>query len=140
MLMKTYLRVLVILIVQLLVAFYSWSQTDLTTSSTGGLAKADTASASIPINAIKAANIKLIEADANKQIVALQLLTIKDQRAVITELESINKDLQNRIIQANNNNERLSKDIDKYRKRSKIATWAAGISGSGFIVLLLILL
>lgn len=129
-----------ILIVQLLVAFYSWSQNDIGSFPTGGLTKADTASVSVPISIIKAANIKLIEAKANKQIVALQLVTIRDQKDIITQLESINIDLQNRVIQANNNNKRLVKDIDKYRKRSKVATWAAGISGSGFIVLLLILL
>lgn len=130
-----------ILIVQLSFGFLSLlAQTDSVHSSTGGLVKADSANATIPISIIKAANIKLIEAKANKQIVLLQERTINNQRDIIAELEDINKDLQSRIVQANNNNERLAKDMNKYRKRSKVATWAAGISGSGFIVLLLIIL
>lgn len=130
-----------ILIVQLSFGFLSLlAQTDSVHSSTGDLVKADSANATIPISIIKAANIKLIEAKANKQIVLLQERTIDNQRDIIAELEDINKDLQSRIVQANNNNERLAKDMNKYRKRSKVATWAAGISGSGFIVLLLIIL
>ena len=129
-----------IMIVQLSLAFLSWSNDNWDPSSTGGLTKADTAKVAIPIDAIRAANIKLIEAKANEQVVLLQSNTIKDQRDIISELENINKDLQSRIVQANNNNERLAKDMNKYRKRSKVATWAAGISGSGFIVLLLIIL
>lgn len=130
-----------ILIVQLSFGFLSLlAQTDSVHSPTGGFVKADSANATILISIIKAANIKLIEAKANKQIVLLQERTIDNQRDIIAELEDINKDLQSRIVQANNNNERLAKDINKYRKRSKVATWAAGISGSGFIVLLLIIL
>lgn len=130
-----------ILIVRLSFGFLSLlAQTDSTHPSIGGLVKADSANATIPISIIKAANIKLIEAKANKQIVLLQERTIDNQRDIIAELEDINKDLQSRIVQANNNNERLVKDMNKYRKRSKVATWAAGISGSGFIVLLLIIL
>lgn len=130
-----------ILIVQLSFGFLNLlAQTDSVHSSTGGLVKADSANATIPISIIKAANIKLIEAKANKQIVLLQERTINNQRDIIAELEDINKDLQSRIVQANNNNERLAKDMNKYRKRSKVATWTAGISGSGFIVLLLIIL
>lgn len=130
-----------ILIVQLSFGFLNLlAQTDSVHSPTGGLVKADSANATIPISIIKAANIKLIEAKANKQIVLFQERTIDNQRDIIAELENINKDLQSRIVQANNNNERLAKDMNKYRKRSKVATWAAGISGSGFIVLLLIIL
>lgn len=114
----------------------SWSRIHL---PTGGLAQRDD-SVYISVDLIKAANIKLIEAKANKQIVILQDSIINNQRNIIDELYSINDELQNRIVIANQNTERIMKDKDKYQRRAKRASWAAVGSGSAFLVLLILIL
>lgn len=112
----------------------SWCQIHL---PTGGLTQD---SVYISIDLIKAANIKLIEAKANKQIVLVQDSIISNQRSIINDLDSINDELQDRIIMANQNTERLNEDIAKYQRRAKRASWAAVGSGSAFLVLLILIL
>lgn len=132
--MKKVNKLLLIVSMMLLGGSLSWSRIH---PPTGGLAQD---SVYISIDLIKAANIKLIEAKANKQIVLLQDSIINNQRNIINELHSINDELQNRIIVANQNTERLIEDRDKYQRRAKRASWAAVGSGSAFLVLLILLL
>ena len=132
--MKKLNKLCLIVFMLLLVDSLSWCQIH---PPTGGLAQD---SVYISLDLIKAANIKLIEAKANKQIVILQDSIINNQRNIIDELHSINNELQNRIVIANQNTERLMKDRDKYQRRAKRASWAAVGSGSAFLVLLLLIL
>lgn len=132
--MKKVNKLLLIVLMLLLGDLLSWCQIH---PPTGGLAQD---SVYISVDLIKAANIKLIEAKANKQIVILQDSIINNQRNIIDELHSINDELQNRIVIANQNTERLMKDRDKYQRRAKRASWAAVGSGSAFLVLLILIL
>lgn len=132
--MKKLNKLCLIVFMMLLVDSLSWCQIH---PPTGGLAQD---SVYISLDLIKAANVKLIEAKANKQIVLVQDSIISNQRSIINDLDSINNELQNRIIIANQNTERLTKDIDKYQRRAKRASWAAVGSGSAFLVLLLLIL
>lgn len=132
--MKKLNKLFLIVFMMLLVDSLSWCQIH---PPTGGLAQD---SVYISLDLIKAANIKLIEAKANKQIVLVQDSIISNQRSIINDLDSINNELQDRIIMANQNTERLIKDIDKYQRRAKRASWAAVGSGSAFLVLLLLIL
>lgn len=132
--MKRLNKLCLIVFMLLLVDSLSWCQIH---PPTGGLAQD---SVYISLDLIKAANIKLIEAKANKQIVIVQDSIISNQRSIINDLDSINDELQDRIIIANQNTERLIKDIDKYQRRAKRASWAAVGSGSAFLVLLLLIL
>lgn len=132
--MKRLNKLCLIVFMLLLVDSLSWCQIH---PPTGGLAQD---SVYISLDLIKAANIKLIEAKANKQIVLVQDSIISNQRSIINDLDSINNELQDRIIIANQNTERLIKDIDKYQRRAKRASWAAVGSGSAFLVLLLLIL
>lgn len=132
--MKKLNKLCLIVFMLLLVDSLSWCQIH---PPTGGLAQD---SVYISLDLIKAANIKLIEAKANKQIVIVQDSIISNQRSIINDLDSINDELQDRIIIANQNTERLIKDIDKYQRRAKRASWAAVGSGSAFLVLLLLIL
>lgn len=132
--MKKLNKLCLIVFMLLLVDSLSWCQIH---PPTGGLAQD---SVYISLDLIKAANIKLIEAKANKQIVIVQDSIINNQRNIINDLDSINNELQDRIIIANQNTERLIKDIDKYQRRAKRASWAAVGSGSAFLVLLLLIL
>ena len=132
--MKKVNKLLLIVFMMLLVDSLSWCQIHLPT----GDLKQD--SVCISIDLIKAANIKLIEAKANKQIVLVQDSIISNQRSIINDLDSINDELQDRIIIANQNTERLNKDIAKYQRRAKRASWAAVGSGSAFLVLLILIL
>lgn len=132
--MKRLNKLCLIVFMLLLVDSLSWCQIH---PPTGGLAQD---SVYISLDLIKAANIKLIEAKANKQIVIVQDSIISNQRSIINDLDSINDELQDRIIIANQNTERLIKDIDKYQRRAKRASWAAVGSGSAFLVLLILIL
>lgn len=132
--MKRLNKLCLIVFMLLLVDSLSWCQIH---PPTGGLAQD---SVYISLDLIKAANIKLIEAKANKQIVIVQDSIISNQRSIINDLDSINDELQDRIIIANQNAERLIKDIDKYQRRAKRASWAAVGSSSAFLVLLLLIL
>lgn len=132
--MKKLNKLFLIVFMMLLVDSLSWCQIH---PPTGGLAQD---SVYISLDLIKAANIKLIEAKANKQIVLVQDSIISNQRSIINDLDSINNELQDRIVMANQNTERLIKDIDKYQRRAKRASWAAVGSGSAFLVLLLLIL
>ena len=132
--MKRLNKLCLIVFMLLLVDSLSWCQIH---PPTGGLAQD---SVYISLDLIKAANIKLIEAKANKQIVIVQDSIISNQRSIINDLDSINDELQDRIIIANQNTERIIKDIDKYQRRAKRASWAAVGSGSAFLVLLLLIL
>ena len=132
--MKKLNKLFLIVFMLLLVDSLSWCQIH---PPTGGLAQD---SVYISLDLIKAANIKLIEARANKQIVLVQDSIISNQRSIINDLDSINNELQDRIVMANQNTERLIKDIDKYQRRAKRASWAAVGSGSAFLVLLLLIL
>lgn len=132
--MKKLNKLFLIVFIMLLVDSLSWCQIH---PPTGGLAQD---SVYISIDLIKAANIKLIEAKANKQIVLVQDSIISNQRSIINDLDSINNELQDRIVMANQNAERLNKDIDKYQRRAKRASWAAVGSSSAFLVLLLLML
>lgn len=132
--MKKLNKLFLIVFMMLLVDSLSWCQIH---PPTGGLAQD---SVYISLDLIKAANIKLIEAKANKQIVLVQDSIISNQRSIINDLDSINNELQDRIIMANQNTERLTKDIDKYQRRAKRASWAAVGSSSAFLVLLLLIL
>lgn len=132
--MKKLNKLFLIVFMMLLVDSLSWCQIH---PPTGGLAQD---SVYISLDLIKAANIKLIEAKANKQIVLVQDSIISNQRSIINDLDSINNELQDRIIMANQNTERLIKDIDKYQRRAKRASWAAVGSGSAFLVLLILIL
>lgn len=132
--MKKLNKLCLIVFMLLLVDSLSWCQIH---PPTGGLAQD---SVYISLDLIKAANIKLIEAKVNKQIVIVQDSIISNQRSIINDLDSINDELQDRIIIANQNTERLIKDIDKYQRRAKRASWAAVGSGSAFLVLLLLIL
>lgn len=132
--MKKLNKLCLIVFMLLLVDSLSWCQIH---PPTGGLAQD---SVYISLDLIKAANIKLIEAKANKQIVIVQDSIISNQRSIINDLDSINDELQDRIIIANQNTKRLIKDIDKYQRRAKRASWAAVGSGSAFLVLLLLIL
>lgn len=132
--MKRLNKLFLIVFMMLLVDSLSWSRIHL---PTGGIAQD---SVCISINLIKAANVKLIEAKANKQIVLVQDSIISNQRSIINDLDSINNELQNRIVLANQNTERLTKDIDKYQRRAKRASWAAVGSSSAFLVLLFLIL
>ena len=132
--MKKLNKLFLIVFMLLLVDSLSWCQIH---PPTGGLAQD---SVYISLDLIKAANIKLIEARANKQIVLVQDSIINNQRNIINDLDSINNELQDRIVMANQNTERLIKDIDKYQRRAKRASWAAVGSGSAFLVLLLLIL
>ena len=132
--MKKVNKLLLIVLMLLLGDLLSWCQIH---PPTRGLAQD---SVYISVDLIKAANIKLIEAKANKQIVILQDSIINNQRNIIDELHSINDELQNRIVIANQNTERLIKDRDKYQRRAKRASWAAVGSGSAFLVLLILIL
>ena len=132
--MKRLNKLCLIVFMMLLVDSLSWCQIH---PPTGGLAQD---SVYISLDLIKAANIKLIEAKANKQIVLVQDSIISNQRSIINDLDSINNELQDRIVMANQNTERLIKDIDKYQRRAKRASWAAIGSSSAFLVLLLLIL
>lgn len=132
--MKKLNKLFLIVFMMLLVDSLSWCQIH---PPTGGLAQD---SVYISLDLIKAANIKLIEAKANKQIVLVQDSIISNQRSIINDLDSINNELQDRIIMANQNTERLTKDIDKYQRRAKRASWAAVGSSSAFLVLLILIL
>lgn len=132
--MKKLNKLFLIVFMMLLVDSLSWCQIH---PPTGGLAQD---SVYISLDLIKAANIKLIEAKANKQIVLVQDSIISNQRSIINDLDSINNELQDRIIMANQNTERLIKDVGKYQRRAKRASWAAVGSGSAFLVLLLLIL
>lgn len=132
--MKKLNKLCLIVFMLLLVDSLSWCQIH---PPTGGLAQD---SVYISLDLIKAANVKLIEAKANKQIVIVQDSIINNQRSIINDLDSINNELQDRIIMANQNTERLIKDIDKYQRRAKRASWAAVGSSSAFLVLLLLIL
>ena len=132
--MKKLNKLCLIVFMLLLVDSLSWCQIH---PPTGGLAQD---SVYISLDLIKAANIKLIEAKANKQIVLVQDSIINNQRSIINDLDSINDELQDRIVLANQNTERLNKDIAKYQRRAKRASWAAVGSGSAFLVLLLLIL
>lgn len=132
--MKKLNKLFLIVFMMLLVDSLSWCQIH---PPTGGLAQD---SVYISLDLIKAANIKLIEAKANKQIVLVQDSIISNQRSIINDLDSINDELQDRIIMANQNTERLTKDIDKYQRRAKRASWAAVGSSSAFLVLLILIL
>lgn len=132
--MKKLNKLCLIVFMLLLVDSLSWCQIH---PPTGGLAQD---SVYISLDLIKAANIKLIEAKANKQIVLVQDSIISNQRSIINDLDSINNELQDRIVMANQNTERLIKDIDKYQRRAKRASWAAVGSSSAFLVLLLLIL
>lgn len=132
--MKRLNKLCLIVFMMLLVDSLSWCQIH---PPTGGLAQD---SVYISLDLIKAANIKLIEAKANKQIVLVQDSIISNQRSIINDLDSINDELQDRIVIANQNTERLIKDIDKYQRRAKRANWAAVGSGSAFLVLLILIL
>lgn len=132
--MKKLNKLCLIVFMLLLVDSLSWCQIH---PPTGGLAQD---SVYISLDLIKAANIKLIEAKANKQIILVQDSIISNQRSIINDLDSINDELQDRIIIANQNTERLIKDIDKYQRRAKRASWAAVGSSSAFLVLLLLIL
>lgn len=112
----------------------------MTTSPTGKQAKTDTVSVSIPIEVIRLANIKLIEAKANIKIIQVKDSIITNQRLVINELDNINNDLQNRIVQANEINSKVNAELNRYKVKAKRASWAAVGSSSAFIVLLLIIL
>lgn len=132
--MKKLNKLFLIVFMMLLVDSLSWCQIH---PPTGGLAQD---SVYISLDLIKAANVKLIEAKANKQIVLVQDSIINNQRSIINDLDSINNELQDRIIMANQNTERLTKDIDKYQRRAKRASWAAVGSSSAFLVLLILIL
>lgn len=132
--MKKLNKLFLIVFMMLLVDSLSWCQIH---PPTGGLAQD---SVYISLDLIKAANVKLIEAKANKQIVLVQDSIINNQRSIINDLDSINDELQDRIIMANQNTERLTKDIDKYQRRAKRASWAAVGSSSAFLVLLILIL
>lgn len=132
--MKRLNKLYLIVFMMLLVDSLSWCQIH---PPTGGLAQD---SVYISLDLIKAANVKLIEAKANKQIVLVQDSIINNQRSIINDLDSINDELQDRIIMANQNTERLTKDIDKYQRRAKRASWAAVGSSSAFLVLLILIL
>ena len=132
--MKKLNKLCLIVFMLLLVDSLSWCQIH---PPTGGLAQD---SVYISLDLIKAANIKLIEARANKQIVLVQDSIISNQRSIINDLDSINNELQDRIVLANQNTERLNKDIAKYQRRAKRASWAAVGSGSAFLVLLILIL
>lgn len=132
--MKRLNKLCLIVFMLLLVDSLSWCQIH---PPTGSLAQD---SVYISLDLIKAANIKLIEAKANKQIVLVQDSIISNQRSIINDLDSINDELQDRIIIANQNTERLIKDIDKYQRRAKRASWAAVGSSSAFLVLLILIL
>lgn len=132
--MKKLNKLCLIVFMMLLVDSLSWCQIH---PPTGGLAQD---SVYISLDLIKAANVKLIEAKANKQIVLVQDSIISNQRSIINDLDSINNELQDRIVMANQNTERLTKDIDKYQRRAKRASWAAVGSSSAFLVLLILIL
>lgn len=132
--MKKLNKLCLIVFMMLLVDSLSWCQIH---PPTGGLAQD---SVYISLDLIKAANVKLIEAKANKQIVLVQDSIISNQRSIINDLDSINNELQDRIVMANQNTERLTKDIDKYQRRAKRASWAAVGSSSAFLVLLILVL
>lgn len=132
--MKKLNKLFLIVFMMLLVDSLSWCQIH---PPTGGLAQD---SVYISLDLIKAANVKLIEAKANKQIVLVQDSIISNQRSIINDLDSINNELQDRIVMANQNTERLTKDIDKYQRRAKRASWAAVGSSSAFLVLLILIL
>lgn len=112
----------------------------MTTSPTGKQAKTDTVSVSIPIEAIRLANIKLIEAKANIKIIQVKDSIITNQRLAINELDNINNDLQDRIVKANEINSKVNAELSRYKVKAKRASWAAVGSSSAFIVLLLIIL
>lgn len=132
--MKKLNKLCLIVFMMLLVDSLSWCQIH---PPTGGLTQD---SVYISLDLIKAANVKLIEAKANKQIALVQDSIINNQRSIINDLDSINNELQDRIIMANQNTERLTKDIDKYQRRAKRASWAAVGSSSAFLVLLILIL
>lgn len=125
------------MIVLLLNASISWSMND---SFTGGRLQTDTAKVLVPVSIIKKANIKLIQGKHNAQLVKLQETTIAEQRIVINELDSINIELQNSIRKCVNDNTNYQYNLEKYKERSRITSWAAGISGSAFVLLLIIIL
>lgn len=94
----------------------------------------------ISIDIIRAANVKLIQAKYDAELVLIQDSIIKDYKNIVLEFDKLNKDLQSRIIKGNEINNELANQVDKYKRRSKRASWAAVGSGSAFIVLLILIL
>lgn len=133
--MKKLNKLLLIVLIMLSASFWSWSMIP---PFTGEVTDED--SVKISIADIKKANVKLIEAKANKQILIIKDSIIFNQNNIIDELENINAELQDRVVQANENINSLVQDRDKYKTRAKRASWAAIGSGSAFLVLLILIL
>lgn len=125
-----------IMIVWLLNGFISWCWSN---SSTGGKIQTDT-TVLIPISIIKKANIKLIKAKRDSQIIVIQEDIINSKDVVIYDLAKINSELKERIVRIHNEKQAIIDERNKYKVRSRRASWAAVGSGSAFIVLFLLIL
>ncbi len=99
---------------------------------------ADTNKVLIPISAIKQANVKLNERLHLINIVSEQELIISDYKLYTITQDSIIKEFQNRIINANKINENYYKEIEKQRNRKDI--WKGTAIGAIISTVLVFLL
>lgn len=102
-------------------------------SSTGEVSAIDTAKVIVPVNAIKKANAKLIERNylikinnEKDSIIILNKNYIKEQSIIIN-------DFQNRLATSNEINERIKKDLERQRKKTKII---GGVAGGAIIAVI----
>lgn len=99
---------------------------------------ADTNKVLIPISVIKQANVKLNERLHLINIVSEQELIISDYKLYTITQDSIIKEFQNRIINANKINENYYKEIEKQRNRKDI--WKGTAIGAIISTVLVFLL
>ena len=107
--------------------------------STGDVLQTDT-TILIPIKLIRKANIKLIKAKRDSQIIVIQEDIINSKDEVIYDLAKINGELKERIVNIHNEKQIIIDDRNKYKTRCKRLSWATIGSGSAFIVLFLLAL
>lgn len=99
---------------------------------------ADTNKVLIPISVIKQANVKLNERLHLINIVSEQELIISDYKLYTITQDSIIKEFQNRIINANKINDNYYKEIEKQRNRKDI--WKGTAIGAIISTVLVFLL
>lgn len=106
--------------------------------STGKVLQSDTAKVTVPAILIKQANAKMIERKYLLVINSEQDSIIELNRKYIAEQQKIIEDFQNRVYQNTIINERINKDLERQKKRTKILGGCAAGATIAFIISLII--
>ena len=90
----------------------------------------------VSIKDIRSANVKMIERKMYKEILEQQDTIIAFKDSYILEQERIIKDFQNRVIECNELNEDISKNLERQKKITYVVGGVAGAAVLTTIVLI----